>query len=155
MRVHTILDEHGDVIIIGYNFRFGARGAYVDNLSAGGIGVRVDRDSGILGSDGFDYRFQSYQSHPDSGIVFKGVQVPFWNEVKSVCSKAQKSLSFVMHYGMDVAISDTGPVVLEINAIPDLVGFEQINGPIFDKPEVWKAFKHHDLLINRPSRALY
>ncbi len=155
MRIHTMLTRNNGVIFIGGNYRFGVNSAYIDNLSSGGIGVPVDTDSGILGAIGHDYQCQTYLAHPNSGTVFEGYQIPFWNEVREVSVRTQRSFPFVRHYGLDVAITPTGPIIIEINALPDMVGFEQINGPIFNNPEVWEAVKDYDLLINLPSKRIY
>ncbi len=155
LRVQTLLPNSGSAIFAGANLRIGRIESYIDNLSKGGVGVAVDRETGVLQKYAYDYNFQSYIAHPDSEIKFEGYQLPYWEEIVSFCIQIQEKLDLLKFLGMDIAITQTGPVVVEVNALPDVVGFEQINGPMLNKYDVWEGFQDLGILINQPSKSLY
>jgi glutathione synthase/RimK-type ligase-like ATP-grasp enzyme len=50
--------------------------------------------------------------------------------------------------GMDIALSIHGPVLIEINAFPDLVAMEQATGPLLKDERIRTEFRKYDLFIN-------
>ena len=85
-------------------------------MHAGGLGVSINVETGCLGEYG-GRRFDpiSYSSHPDSGLTFKNVQVPQWEDIKNL---VYRTLSFLPQYrslGFDIVTSPDGPIILEIN----------------------------------------
>ena len=53
--------------------------------------------------------------HPDSNIALLGLEIPHWNAVKALneqCARLFEPLHFV---STDIAITDDGPVVVEVN----------------------------------------
>lgn len=59
-------------------------------------------------------------AHPDTGILIKGFQIPMWGEVLDLLEKAQKSLPALRTLGWDIAITDSGPLIVEANATYDI-----------------------------------
>ncbi len=155
VRFLTLLKRDNQVLCVGACLKFGMSGAYVDNMSQGGMYVAIDMKSGILADNGYDNKLQSYTAHPDSGIKFEGFQLPKWQDVKYLAIETQTKLSFAKFMGLDIGISESGPMVVEINIFPDMVAFESVHGPLLGDREVWAAFKEHDLLINNQSKRLY
>lgn len=102
--------------VISASVRFGAKGDFVDNVSKGGVAVSLDIETGMLSNYGMRmYDFHKYYEHPDSHIKFEGVIVTQWQEVKSVVEKTMKFLPYYKSVGFDVATTDKGPVIIEIN----------------------------------------
>lgn len=88
------------------------------NLHQGAIGVSVDLSTGCMG-DGYDYRGY-FSKHPDTGVEFKGIIIPFWEEILEIGKKTSYAVP-LNYIGIDVVIDkDQGPMVIEINARPGL-----------------------------------
>ena len=101
---------------ISASVRFGRKGDYCDNVSKGGIAVSVDLQTGELGEFGMRmYDVEKYFEHPDSHIPFAGAVIPGWSNVLEVVEKAIQVLPYYNSVGFDIAISDNGPVIVEIN----------------------------------------
>ena len=66
-------------------------------------------------------------THPDTGSSLIGVEIPFWDEILEIASKAYNAVG-LGYLGVDVAIDETaGPLVLELNARPGL-SIQNANG---------------------------
>ena len=102
--------------IISGTVRFGGKGEIVDNISVNGIAVSIDVETGSLGTYGQKlYSCERYDSHPDSQIPFKGVIISQWPEVRKLVSKTLMLLPYYKSVGFDIATTDSGPVIVEIN----------------------------------------
>lgn len=94
---------------------------YVDNISAGGIAVWVDIDSGSF-SRGFWYDGQRYvpvTKHPDSEQPVEGT-VPFWQDIRATILAIGDYVPQMRLMGFDIIISDEGFKIIEINSRPGL-----------------------------------
>ena len=152
VRIVTLLTKRNDVIILGAHMRFGIGDAYIDNVSSGGIKVGIDIDKGCLKKIGFNQKGNQYICHPTSGIKFEDFKLPLWSSVVQLSMQIQRYFSYYKLLGYDLAITLDGPVIIEINATPDLAGLESAYGPILREKKVWEAFKEYNLLINRKSK---
>jgi len=102
--------------IISASVRFGGKGDFIDNISKGGVAVSIDIETGMLGNFGMrKYDIQKYYEHPDSHIRFEGTKVTQWNEVKNVVEKTMQYLPYYKSVGYDIATTDNGPIIIEIN----------------------------------------
>ena len=61
------------------------------------------------------YGAQRVEVHPDSGVRFTGLQVPFWNEVLELCRGAARICPNLRSIGWDIAIAPGGPMIIEAN----------------------------------------
>jgi glutathione synthase/RimK-type ligase-like ATP-grasp enzyme len=155
IRVVTLLQMSGEVQIVSSTMRFGVGSAFVDNWSAGGIAVGVNQENGILKKYAFDKSGNRYTAHPVSSVIFKGFEIPHWEEVLDVARKVQKASQFYRLIGMDIAIDkEKHPVLIEVNANPDLIFQEQTSGPLLENSETLKAFSEYDLLVNNEQKKL-
>lgn len=87
------------------------------NLHQGAIGLGVDINTGVTThaiKDG-----ESISLHPDSQQTLTGISIPYWQQVIEMSLKAAKSVP-LKYLGVDIAISNAGPVMLEINARPGI-----------------------------------
>lgn len=152
VRVVTLLrkDYHADVYLAV--LRLGRMGFGIDNVSQGGLVVGIDLKEGILGEGSLYTKFGSnrYSEHPDSGVKFKGSKIPFWEEIKNMCCKAALVTPFCRSVGWDVALTPTGPVLVEGNHYwaLDL----QVHSGGYLQPEVRKVLAEYDILF--PERKL-
>jgi hypothetical protein len=109
--------------VIGAYFRIGRHGSLVDNHVAGGIVAPIDFATGTLGAavDGLPSH-RRYRTHPDSGRPIEGVRLEYWKEALEVAATALTVFPKTRLAGMDIAVSMTGPVVIELNNYPGLDG---------------------------------
>jgi hypothetical protein len=108
--------------IMGSYLRIGNPGSLVDNICAGGILAPVD-NNGVTqqGLDGTPRR-ATFSRHPVSGKQIQGIQLPYWPEVQEVVAAALGAFPEMRMAGLDIAVSKTGPVVIEANNLPGLNG---------------------------------
>ena len=108
-------------------FRTGRRGSFVDNASKGGIACGIDSVSGRLATDAYaQYYGERYACHPDSGIQFKGYQLPEWEKLLGMCKEMSAQLPSVKFISWDMAHADKdGWVVVEGNS-HGAIDFQQL-----------------------------
>ncbi len=153
VRVVTIKDGK-NVRIVGAYMRFGVGKSLVDNLSRGGLAVKAELNDGVLAGLGYDRLGLTYEFHPDSLVKFDGFIIPLWSSVKDLALIVQSRIDFHKLLGMDIAITDSGPVLIEVNSIYDNIDFEQICGPILRDPEVLEVYSRCGLLYNKYQKQL-
>jgi len=155
VRLVTLWTKGNNIILIGAYMRFGQGESFVDNVSAGGVSVAIDTNTGALKEFAFDKIGQRFTQHPDSGVVFNKFQIPMWNDVIEMAKVVQQASPFYRLVGCDVAVTELGPVLIEVNAEPDIVALEQRCGPILSDRRVCDEFNKYDLLINKYQKALH
>lgn len=103
--------------IISATVRFGGKGEFVDNVSANGVAVSLDIETGKLGEYGMKMysTVEHFFEHPDSHLRFKDTHVTQWTEVREVINKALEYLPYFNSIGFDIATTSCGPVILEID----------------------------------------
>lgn len=121
LRIVTI--RQTDKVINWFAFiRTGRKGCSVDNGGKGGIIVGVDINKGELCTDGFNENGETFKSHPDSGIVFKGFKLPYWDESINMTIKLMDIVPSINCIGWDIAFTDNGPIIIEANGQTALIG---------------------------------
>jgi len=60
--------------------------------------------------------------HPDSGTLLSGVRIENWESIVGEVLKFQECMPYVKVAGWDIAITDEGPVVIEVNDFWDRTG---------------------------------
>lgn len=146
IRIVTMLSRDCDVLLVGAFIRFGVDSSYVDNLCSGGIAVGVDIASGKLSRIAYDFNSQHYECHPSSGVVFSGISIPFWREIVALAEKTQKCFKYYKLLGLDIGVTEDGPVLIEINPAHDNIALEQNCGPILKNKAVLRAYQEYELL---------
>ena len=129
-----------------YFMKIGRAGSFVDNGGAGGILVGIDNETGKLNTDGFDEHNHRYPAHPDSGVVFKGYQLPEWDNMKRICKEMSASIPSVKFIGWDLAHTNDGWVVIEGNGCSQLIGPQTVFKRGIKK-EVAEIMANMDLLF--------
>lgn len=114
--------KEGETLIPFCFLKIGQKGSFVDNGGAGGILVGIDTESGILDTDGIDENCKIYKKHPDSGICFKGYQLPDWKNAKLLVKELMKEMQSMKYIGWDLAYTDKGWVVVEGNSSGQFIG---------------------------------
>lgn len=122
VRVQTIYAKGrcnflGATLTIGYKNK-------IANASADSIFTLVDVKTGQVSTDGCDYNDNTYINHPETGVHFKGFQIPMWEEVLTMLEKAAARVPQIGYVGWDVAITEYGPVIIEGNNDGGYVGYQ-------------------------------
>lgn len=121
IRAYTIYNEKTDRIeILKTVVRAGVGDSIVDNSHSGGCAYEVDRESGKIISPSYCADGTSSEIHPLTDIHMIGRTIPFWNEVRRICMDAAAKIKECKFIGWDVAISESGPLLIEGNHTPDL-----------------------------------
>ncbi|MDP3487899.1 MAG: sugar-transfer associated ATP-grasp domain-containing protein [Bacillota bacterium] len=114
LRLDTFVRNDGSISIISGLMRFGMHGREVDN---GGCFIGVDLESGALAKRALCFMHLGggvYDAHPNTSYKFAGFEVPFFTEAKATVTKAARLIPSRL-VGWDVAITPTGPVLIEGN----------------------------------------
>lgn len=146
IRCMTMLMKDGTVEVPYCFMRTGRNGSFVDNGGAGGILIGVDEKTGVLNTDGFDEYGNIYKIHPDSKIQFKGSKIPKWQDMLNICKSIAKDVNGMGFLSWDMSYTDNGWVVIEVNAIGQLIG-PQIVMQKGIKSEVDNLLKRMNLVI--------
>lgn len=113
LRVITIRYEDRVDVIHAY-LRVGKGNSVIDNASAGGVFGVVNIETGKIYA-ACDRWGNQFDVHPDSGIHLIDFEVPRWEEVKELVKNAAQVLPKVHYVGWDVAVTNTGCVLIEGN----------------------------------------
>lgn len=118
-----------EFLLLGALARFGRGGSAIDNVSAGGLYARIDPVSGMLDTDGIDKEGRRYARHPDTGLPFKGFQVPEWPKMLKTAREAATVIPNTRIAGWDLALlQDGGIALIEGNHMPDFDLLQQPAG---------------------------
>lgn len=119
----VVVNSHGyDPKIMQQYIRIGSlRTGFTDNVGYGGICAMIDNDTGEI------YQPQSIKAHyfydcpvhPDTGTVISG-KLPNWDLMCEGILRISRYLGELEYLGYDVAVTNDGMEVLEINIHPDL-----------------------------------
>lgn len=95
-----------------------------DNLSQGGIVVEVDLESGALREPELlkDHVYTPCPVHPDTGTPISGI-LPHWEMIRTTIGRICNYVSPLEYLGFDVAITQDGFRLLEVNTHQDLHKF--------------------------------
>ena len=123
IRAITTLFPDGNVKIVAAIIRIGREGMCVDNAGSGGnIDVGVDIESGeiknVFQFDGWR-NIKEIDKHPDNGHLLKGVVIDNWQQIIEDIKSFQQAFPYCKAAGWDIAITDEGPVVIEVNDLWD------------------------------------
>lgn len=144
-----VINEHEKQPIIANSFmRFGTkRTGVVDNASAGGIFAIVDVGNGKY----YDAKrienkdILKCEKHPDTDMVIEGT-LPNWDLIKSKLVEISSYISKVTYMRFDIAITEDGFRIIEINSHQDIKWY-QYYYPLLKDNEATDFYKR--LLQNR------
>lgn len=119
-----IINENGYSPFIGTSYlRVEVKktnGSYIDGK--GPLACILDLDSGTymngMRSDK-KHVIEIHQHHPDTGADLKGA-IPHWNFIKKNVLKVSEHISQLEYMGFDIAVTEDGFKILEINSHQDL-----------------------------------
>ena len=126
VRFMTTLYPSGEARVMATFIKIGRDGKCVDNAGDGGnVDACVDIDSGelknVIRYDGIR-NVTSITHHPDSNNKLDGVKIDNWEGIKAQVINFQKAFPYIKAAGWDIAITDNGPIVIEVNDMWDRTG---------------------------------
>lgn len=98
--------------------KMGGGNGVVDNLIGGGLGAGIDFETGTVLTDAVDVNGIPHAVHPTTGTVIKGFQIPYYKEAVAMVLECTRRFKLPGFLGWDVAITNNGPVVIEVNTDP-------------------------------------
>ena len=116
IRMVTVYDGK-NIKVLSAALRCGSKASgFVDNFSNGGGAVLIGENGRL---EKYGLRFKGVptctECHPDTGFRFAGYQVPYYDEAVALAKKAHAFLYASCAIGWDIAITETGPVIIEGN----------------------------------------
>lgn len=123
VRMVTYRNRKGEFSLTYCFVRIGRPGSFVDNAGAGGFFADVDTRTGVLTTDGVDEYGHKWETHPDQGYKFKGLQIPDWDKaVETVKAISADIYDRVKYVGWDMAYDENGNwIMVEGNSKPQYV----------------------------------
>ncbi len=109
--------------------RFGSKATgAVDNMGAGGIFVQVDKDTGWYHDAKIITRnsIEPCPNHPDTGVLMEGY-IPHYQQVRETILNMAASIPEMEYFGFDVAVTEDGVKLPEINRFPDYPKIETLS----------------------------
>jgi len=125
--------HNGQAKALSTIIRMGAGGNRIDNATAGGCFVGVDK-TGHLKSVAFNDYGERFECHPTTGVPFKGHYIPDFDRFIQLAESLHNRLvNFSKLISWDFAIDAEGdPILIEKNLSEGGLSFhQQCNGPIF------------------------
>ncbi len=121
VRCVTLNTKNGVKVFPFSILRTGRKGSLVDNGGSGGILSIIDDESGIVCTNGFNEWGQVFESHPDSGVTYKGFQIPEYQEMKDLCCKLAATIPALKYCSWDMSHTENGWVMVEGNPNGQLI----------------------------------
>lgn len=156
MRLHMIHDD--EPYMVAAVHKWGTlHSGHLDNFSQGGVTTQILLDDGMLWwtredrtklSERYGWdpevkgsarmpRFPESDRlavHPESKAVIFGQRIPFWDETVTLANNVMWRVSDEITYaGLDVAVTENGPVLIEINAWPGVHLLQMHGGLLRDE----------------------
>ncbi|MBR4673562.1 MAG: hypothetical protein IKP00_03780 [Victivallales bacterium] len=102
--------------------KFGASGSFIASAAVNGFDAGIDPKTGVINTDGVKENGERVELHPDSGIRFKGYQIPRWEELLDFATELALRLPSFRYVGWDVVLTPKGWCVMEGNHAGQLMG---------------------------------
>lgn len=123
VRMNTALTTTGPEFLFAFCKIMGNEGL-VDNFAGGKYGnlaAGVDKECGTLTrvygrKQGRQYLIEQIDTHPITGAKLVGFQLPLWTEVVKLAKRTAAAFPESPLVGADIAITDEGPRVIEIQS---------------------------------------
>ncbi|MEN8203320.1 MAG: sugar-transfer associated ATP-grasp domain-containing protein [Bacteroidota bacterium] len=129
MRMLTIRTGQEYLYYQGF-LRIGINNSYVDNSLSGNITVGIDHNTASLMEFAMSSHIEhrTMDRHPQTGTVFKGFKIPFYNESVEMVKSLHGIYQQFFMIGWDIGITPEGPIVIEGNNITGLDPFQTLYG---------------------------
>jgi hypothetical protein len=129
LRLIVIQDKQGPELLT-CEFKIVTGSNVIDNQrhwTTGNISGEIDPVSGRLCRvlEGDWPRAKAFDTIPGTLREFKGFVVPHWDEAVALCKRAASVFPLMRIQHWDIAITDRGPIILEVNDMGSIEGEQQ------------------------------
>ncbi len=145
LRLVTILKE-GEPFILGSYYRTGIGDNYIDHTTSGGVMVPYDIFQNKLtriGYQGWEFGGKSFTRHPNTGFEFADKPLPYPEKVIALAKRAALAVPDQTFIGWDIAFTEDGPVVMEGNDNPSLLGLQVAFRGLLNNPHFKELFQKY------------
>lgn len=100
-------------------FKIPAAGNIADNAwRSGNLVANVDPHTGTIDRvvQGSGPEMVAFTHHPDTKTALVGMQLPWWDEVLALNTRTAELFGAISYQSQDIAITDEGPIVVEVNS---------------------------------------
>ncbi len=147
IKLITILNDDGTVDFFDSVMRFGAGGNFVDNASRGGVFVGIEEDGTLqevgYHEPGIKKNLVVPGVHPDTGVKFGGMKIPYWDELLATAKRFHKFFYGIPSIGWDVAITPQGFVFTETGEDWEIPPYQVTHGGLREK-----FYKYHEKALD-------
>jgi len=140
IRFISHIDQEGRSHIISAFMRFGRGGNIIDNASGGGMYVAVNMEKGMLEGQAHQSMKAGgnlFSQHPDTNFNFKDFKIPYFKEARAMVFDALRYIPDGFT-GWDIAITPTGPLLIEGNENPGMQTADIAYGGLLKNPVMKK-----------------
>ncbi|MBP7507721.1 MAG: hypothetical protein KA807_07870 [Prolixibacteraceae bacterium] len=120
IRIDTFIDSDGKIDVISAFIRMSIDNSHVDNISRGGCKVGIDLKTGKLKKIGYpelhSFGVKVLTEHPLTGVKFDNFRIPFFTQVLELVLQVASYMPKLRLVGWDVAIAESGPILIEGNS---------------------------------------
>jgi len=150
IRFDTFIDKEGKVEIMSAYLRMSTSNKHVDNIASGGCLVSIGLQSGKLKKEGYPGFSANgivvHTFHPVTKTVFEGYSIPYFSEAKEMVLRAASLMPGLRLVGWDMAISESGPVLIEGNSDYNMIGNDLAEGGFLTNATFRKMLMEANLL---------
>src|SRR6185312_13195379 len=88
---------------------------------AGNLLAQIDVPTGrtLRAMSGTGLEWTPHSAHPDTNAPLVGIDIPCWPELTRTALEAARLMQHMPLIGFDIAVSESGPVIVEMNHNPD------------------------------------
>jgi len=147
VRFVTTMTGHGaELFRVAWKMPAGKNTA--DNFwREGNLLLTMDIEGGkvLRAVSGRGLTMQEHQTHPDTEAQLVGFAHPHWNEMKALALEGARLMRDIPYIGWDIACTDEGPVIVEMNKRPDafLMQFAERRGILDGKFKRLIEYQRH------------
>ncbi len=142
IKLITFLNDDGTVDFFDSVMRFGAKGSFVDNASQGGVFVGIEEDGTLqevgYHEPGIKKNLVVSGIHPDTGVKFGGMKIPYWDELLGTAKEFHKFFYGIPSIGWDIAITPNGFVFTETGEDWEIPVYQVTHGGLRER-----FYKYH------------
>jgi hypothetical protein len=150
IRFDTFTNIDGEIEIISGYLRMSIKNLHVDNISSGGCQVGIQLLEGKLKKIGYTpillYGVKVLTEHPVTKTTFENTSIPFFSQAKELVLEAARYIPGLRLVGWDVAIGESGPVLIEGNSDYGISSNDLSDGGYMANPTFKKVLKEIDFL---------
>jgi len=150
IRIDTFINPDGKIEVVSAYLRMSISNSHVDNISSGGCQVGVVLETGKLKKNGYSLIKTMgvivLTEHPVTNTRFEDFSIPSFSEVKELVVKTASLMPGLRLIGWDVAIGESGPILIEGNSDYDISGNDLVDGGYIGNDIFRKVLKEINFL---------